>query len=326
MYSLWIDHRERAVTNHKETVFTNIKYKILELKTSDYAIVEEETNKICVAIERKSLEDYSASIKDGRLTSQKEKMLKMREETGCSLIYIVEGKHISNPDKKVGNIKYEYIESNIFHTILRDNIQILYSEDTLDTAGILYRLTKSVGTLSGGRGEYKIDNINKTDNTNLLTETQQKRDIDVVRELWSKFPGISSVIADLFIVKYSIEEILRGVVSLNDLRNIKYSNGRMISKKIMQSLSHIDKSMDIKLLATIPGISFNTAKELLVDVRLSALLSYNIDIIAIKTIGKNKKKIGKNKAEDIKKFLSWKINDEVINKELIDIDDEFNYL
>lgn len=388
-YTLWIDHRENAVTRHTVTELSTISYKILQLQISDYAIVNC-SGEIKVIIERKSLEDFSASLKDGRLSRQKTKLVELKKKTGADLIYIIEGKHISRPEKKVGHIRYDILESNMFHAMFRDKIQFIFTEDTKDTAGVLCRMTKSMGTIkeellgvsttstanltapidapagnilgSGDDNEKpskqndeivnnsvavevpiestdntaedaipdennieeqqdytqivpivsrqinQVEDVMPVDQTYLLTQRQTKSDIDVVREMWAKFPGISATMADMFMIKHNIQDILQGNVSLEQLRNIKYPNGRTISKKVMQSLSHVDKAMDKKLLATIPGISLATAGELLGTVRLSAMLTYSTDVISIKTYGKKQRKLGPKLANAIKKYFAFKVS------------------
>ena len=63
---LFIDDRERAVFNHLEAELKDIFYEVKRLEIGDYALVDIECDKVLAVFERKTLEDYAASLKDGR--------------------------------------------------------------------------------------------------------------------------------------------------------------------------------------------------------------------------------------------------------------------
>ena len=143
MSSIIIDTRERNVLRHAVEL-KDTPHTIKQITTGDYVI--HNAGKIMIVIERKSLEDYAASFKDGR-HDNKEKLLKLREETGCTIMYIIEGPAYPNPKSYFGNIAYANIESSIFHLMIRDGISCVFTKDTLGTAQLLARLVKSVDTL-----------------------------------------------------------------------------------------------------------------------------------------------------------------------------------
>jgi len=97
---------------------------------------------------------------------------------------------------------------------------------------------------------------------NLLNQSIARQDIDIVREMWSCFKGISFTSADDFINKYSLSELYLGLVT--DLATMKTSGGRAISKTIIQSLAaRNERSISVKLLSAVPGISAKTAAAML---------------------------------------------------------------
>jgi ERCC4-type nuclease len=133
------DARERHVLRHQVLQATTTTIAI-----GDYLV--KYGDRILAVIERKSLEDYAASLKDGR-SENKHKLIELRRRTGCRIIYLIEGH--GKPGEYYGNIAWVNIESSIFHLILRENICVVWTRDSLDTAETLNRLTASAGTLCG---------------------------------------------------------------------------------------------------------------------------------------------------------------------------------
>lgn len=139
----------------------------------------------------------------------------------------------------------------------------------------------------------------------ILTEKHEKRDIDILREMWSTLRGISISSADSYLSKYTLKSLVRGEIIDADIKAMKTSQGRLISKTAKKSLLEAknDPILCEKLLSKIPGIGPKTAKELLAETNLGALLSYEPPAISIMKVGKNKKRLGESKANNIIKFF-----------------------
>lgn len=153
------DTRERNVLRHSAE-FADITYEVAQITTGDYVVVTP-ANTILAVLERKSLEDYAASFKDGRHDNV-EKLLRMRAETAaagnaCALFYIVEGPAYPRADQYFGNIAYGNIESSMFHLAMR-GINIIHTRDTLHTAQVLARFTRSMSTwMARGGASMQVD-------------------------------------------------------------------------------------------------------------------------------------------------------------------------
>ena len=374
---LIIDDRERSIFPYLETELYNINYVVKRINVGDYSIINSD-NKILACFERKSLEDFSASIKDGRY-SNKEGMIELRNKTGCRLFYIVEGDAYPKPNKTYGNIPYKYIESAIFHLMMRDGFYIIETNNILHTAQKLSRMVESIerldkvnktnitnedtdfiadneddsvdgivdkiydeiyGTnllkksnvslgkslsesLSKSLSKSLSDKIDKnpvcnyvndvndvtdvtgiTDIPNELLARSKKSDIDIVRELWACFNGISIITADVFINQVAIIDIVCKKLSKEQIENIKYASGKKINKRVIASLLYISLNTEIRLLSCIPGISVKTAREILSKIRLKQILSYEIESIAVILVGN--KKIGNKRATNIKRYFYYK--------------------
>jgi ERCC4-type nuclease len=283
------DHREHAVLKHAKE-FEGCNMKIEQITVGDYVICSN-WNVVCV-IERKSLEDYAASIKDGR-ADNKSKLLKLREETGCVVMYLIEGPEFPNPNTLYGGIPWKYIESSIFHLQMRDHIGIMRSASTLETAKLLVRFINSMSTLqkkhdfpaksnvellidkTGGNTDNTtrdvvdtvvdtppavVDSV-PTDEKQLLTmqrlQVREEKPLhDVVRSMWSVLPGIATETADSFMV-HSLYDV---IILKKDITGMTV-HGRKINKKVLASIGRIAE-YGIKMMACVPTISLATAQRI----------------------------------------------------------------
>lgn len=137
----------------------------------------------------------------------------------------------------------------------------------------------------------------------MLVQKEKKSHKDVLRELWSVFKGITVNSADIFLTRWTIADIIFKNVDLT-----KLPKGIKFSRKVLSSLSTIDKRTEERLLATIPGISADTSKQILTGRSLRQLLTYEIGAISIIKVGKAQKNLGEAKATKIKQYLFMKFN------------------
>lgn len=330
---LIIDAREKNVIRHQHEL-SKISTMVKQITTGDYAICVEKddsTTELLAIIERKSMEDYAASLKDGR-SGNISKLLSLRTSTKCRIIYIIECPDaFPEPNKLYGNIQYKCIQSSIFHHIVRDGVCVIQTKDTLHTAKTLVQLMNSMDTLvekatfdkfqCNDDARQSINTNNTNDNTNstdltisggndilqLLTEKKQKSNHDIVRELWSCFSGIAMETADDFIKHFTLAEIICG--KNDSFKTMKMSTGRAISKKVVKSLSHIDAAMEARLLSKVPEISLTTAKDILENTTLKQLLTFDSGAISIRKVGKLKKNLGEKRAQKILELFHYKYVD-----------------
>jgi len=277
---LLADTRESHVLVHKEE-FKAINLEVKQFdKRGDYILCKD--NKIITIFERKTLSDFAASFKDGR-SENKAHLLDIRRQTGCNIVYIIEGNAYSEPNKMYANIAYKNIESSIFHLMYRDNITIIWSKDTLHTAKLLVRYYQSIsnllireptiidsklaGSISDATPNIVSDNEPDTqDNiipantptiTDILSTKYVKSDVDIVRQMWSCIPGIAMPTADCFMM-YTLRDTINKKI---DYTSHKVNN-RKISVKVLKSITSISPGIIINMLAVIPGISKKTAEKI----------------------------------------------------------------
>lgn len=310
------DTRERHVMRH-DVEFEAITHEIAQITTGDYAILTP-TGGILAVIERKSLDDYGASLKDGRHDNRL-KMMELRAATGAAVVYIVEGPLFPAPSDCFSGIPYHTIESSIFHLMVRDNITVMRARDTLDTAKILARFTRSMDTLVekgyvGGNMEPAVDMplvdtpvVDVTNSMGLLKAKHDKTDHEIAREMWACFGGITTESADDFISRWSVGDAVAGI-DANVISACKHTNGRKMNKRVVKALTCIDVRTTERLLACVPGLSDATAQRLLVGTTLASLLTRGaagIDIISIAKPGGKPRKLGPALAERICRLFAY---------------------
>lgn len=310
---LAIDNRERAVLEHKNN-FDHLPWRPLQMTVGDYAICR--GDKILAVIERKSLEDYAASLKDGR-HANKNKMTKLRDEIGCRVVYIVEGPLDPPQDKLFGRTPYKYIESSIHHIMIRDHILVLRTRDVVDTSKRLARFVESMSTLNWEPAETfdlttGIEIVGSNDIKNAPVDTilradRSKSDSDILRELWACFRGITIESAEHYIRRWSIADVILGRIPKTgpgSPREIKINNKHIV-KHTQAELLNPSADLKKRLLSMIPGISSKSAEEILDQISLDVMLEVGLEEVKQVQIGKNQKALGESKAKHLLKLFNY---------------------
>jgi crossover junction endonuclease MUS81 len=127
---LVIDYREHHLISEFATNnFTEFTTQNLILGD----IVFLENNKPLLIIERKTLSDMSASIKDSRWKEQKSRL----KDSNTNVMYLLE-----NCKTKSRLLSDKIINSALFNTLFRDNFKIYQSKNLADTCQIIILLLK----------------------------------------------------------------------------------------------------------------------------------------------------------------------------------------
>ena len=89
-----------------------------------------------IVIERKTLQDLQASIRDGRYREQKQRLL----QSGCEIWYIFEGSILSS----FSSVSYKAIISAMMNCIIRDKISVFRTKDPEETSFIIKKLAENI--------------------------------------------------------------------------------------------------------------------------------------------------------------------------------------
>ena len=137
-----IDNRENDLINKLD-----IEFEKENLLIGDILYRNEE--KEYIIIERKSINDLLASIKDGRHREQKLRLVNKQKEN-VQIYYLYEGDIYHHN-------KCDLILSCAFNTMIRDNIKVIFTRNLNDTILVIKKIFKKVS-------EFKeiLENTNET--------------------------------------------------------------------------------------------------------------------------------------------------------------------
>lgn len=308
--TLDIDNREGLVLAHTEEL-SLIQYEKKQLTVGDYIVRADDV--IIAVIERKSLVDFAASIKDSRMDNTG-KLLALRAKTACRVIYIIEcpkGGIPLDDSKKFGNIPFGHIRSAIYHLMLRDNIMILWTIGTVGTANELVRFVRSTETLLSRVGDSTFLTQSEAAESapidlSELTKRYEKSDHEIVRMMWSCFSGIGCDSADDYINRWSLRDIITSSIPRTEIAAMKGSNRRTISTKVVNSLCAIGPILEERLLACVPGISKQSAKDILRGRDLRTVITSPLETISAYSTGKLNTSVGVVRATRILALFEYK--------------------
>jgi ERCC4-type nuclease len=97
--------------------------------------------KIHLIIERKSIKDLAASIKDGRYLEQKKRLLSFRQQNPhVKLAYILEGHYTFNPSFISANVGNKSLSGAIINSMIRDDIILWKVENEKETIDLIQNI------------------------------------------------------------------------------------------------------------------------------------------------------------------------------------------
>jgi ERCC4-type nuclease len=306
MFKLTVDDRETKIIPHLNRLCVDglgIELSIERITCGDYCVLW--NNYIIFIIERKTLQDMAASIKDGRKNNTKN-LFKVKETFPlCKIIYLIEGHARPAPNKKIGGLPYKNLQAHMDHLVQRDGIFIIYSKNNEDTAARLVEFIKNYSTIQPS----PMADLPAVGGAPQVLKTAHKRsDLDIVYNIWCCVPFITTKTATLFIeADVSIGAFLRCSHPLAEKKNIytmKYPNGTIIGKRAEKIVKAQDLGLEANravyaaMLACIAGITKKTALLVLETHSFADILNNRIAHEQISNIKKSSSRSIGNKATD----------------------------
>lgn len=184
-----IDNREREIVKYFGEKYSWISYKNLDV--GDIQIGDK------IIIERKTLKDLSASIKDGRYKEQK---IRLRA-TGIPshlIIFLIEGNFKDYEGSHLLPVKTLY--SSILHTLIRDGFSVLRTYNIKETNFLLEHLSYTAYNESH---KLELGNI-KTEYTGVIN-TRKIKNVTPESYYFSMLkaiPSVSGIIAKYVVERY----------------------------------------------------------------------------------------------------------------------------
>ena len=265
-----VDNRETEILDkinyliQNTESFKDIKVKVECLPLGDFIINNEETEKDIIIIERKTLNDLSASIKDGRYEEQSYRLNGI-DHPNHNITYLIEGsinqtKSVLSKERTDKTMLY----SAMFSICYYKGFTVMRSFDISETALMICNLASKIMKTKGKELYYKsleqetilekleLSNNSDTDsNTNMekkycnVVKKVKKDNItkDNISEIMlCQIPGVSSQTAYAIFDKFKnmnnlIKSIENDKKCLNDICTIdSKQKSRKISKKTIENI------------------------------------------------------------------------------------------
>ena len=213
---LIIDDRERIGEIKSE----NISIKIERLTIGDYAIFY--MGKLLAIIERKTLKDLSASLRDGRIENFNS-LIKCRDECGCVPILLIEGRLPLKSSTKYGRIPYKALRGKIDSLAINNNIYVVHTSCIEDTKDRLLSLCLTL---------LKRENKTPTCNDKKIIKRKVQKPIHIYQiKMLQKIPLMSWNICTILLERYTLREILTCKVCLEEISKLTYPSGISLQNK-----------------------------------------------------------------------------------------------
>ena len=289
------DDRERAVI---ETLKRNTAVTVKRITTGDYVFLF--NGVIVLIIERKSLADLAASIKDGRMENNN-KLLEAREQTNCKLVYIIEGPLNPSMSRKFGRIPYLYLQSKMDSIRFKHNISVIKTKDIEHTAARINILFRKFSKMIMG-GELVIAGGAEAvaETPNILKKKRVMIADQVHVKMLACIRGVSHETARHVLTNHVIRSLLIDGVTTEELSKIKYHSGMSLglnkAVKICNKLKSVTSGsvagipLALNMLACVDGISKSLAAVILNNVSFEDLLSEGFDFNQIANIKRSEKR------------------------------------
>jgi crossover junction endonuclease MUS81 len=227
MMEIIIDNRENSLIKLLEE--NKIVFIKKNLEIGDIQFIE--NDKIIYILERKTINDLGASIKDGRYKEQKMRLLSNHNN---NIYYIIEG----NIDK-CNTLNRKALLGSIINMSFRDNIKIISSNNIKDTYDIIIQIQKKYNDGKFKKIETTQDNYISSIKTN-KKENMNKELCNIIQ--LATIPGVSQNISKIIMEKYGsmsnlIEEYKKtDNLLLADISLGKRKIGKVLSIKIYDYL------------------------------------------------------------------------------------------
>ena len=225
--NILIDSREKDLITMFSLLKPDINIITQQLALGDSIIGDK------IIIERKTLTDLAASIKDGRYREQSFRLQKSLEE-GFSVIYMIEG----NLDLYVGNITKDTIVRTMY-SLTTKGFQVFLTKHVKETAYFIIQIAekiKSKETKSSGVYEETEGIIQKQKNTNITRD-------NISIFMLCQIPGISTVTATILMDNYKHITLLIKALAENpeclesfEYINLKTNKSKKLNKNIIKNI------------------------------------------------------------------------------------------
>tara|TARA_B110001452_G_C15203073_1_gene417430 strand:- start:318 stop:1001 length:684 start_codon:yes stop_codon:yes gene_type:complete len=214
-----IDNRENSLIKLLEE--NEIVFIKKNLEIGDIQFIE--NDEIIYIIERKTINDLGASIKDGRYKEQKMRLLSNHSD---NIYYIIEG----NIDDCT-TLNRKALLGSIINMSFRDNIKVINSNNINDTYDIILQIQKKYNDGKFKKIETTKENYISAIKTN-KKENMSKELCNIIQ--LATIPGVSQNISKIIMEKYgSLNNLIEEYKKTDNLLLVNISLGKRKIGKVL---------------------------------------------------------------------------------------------
>jgi ERCC4-type nuclease len=227
---LKVDFREKKLIKILESLklneeFSSIDITIENLILGDIEILDDE-NKIKLIIERKTLNDLAASIKDGRYKEQGYRLNKCSVHNH-NILYLIEG-NLSIWKGLGGKMHSSTLYSAMFSIQYFKGFSVIKTDSVLESAEYILRMVNKLRK-SKNCSYYELNEIDKKEKENYNEVLTNVKKNNITKEniseiMLSQIPGVSTKTSNAIMKNFnSLAELLEKMKKDKDcLKEIKY--------------------------------------------------------------------------------------------------------
>jgi len=243
-----IDNRERKLIKLMKALKDDLDYKfeiIVEVLDLGDIIICDDDNVEKLIIERKSLSDLAASLKDGRYSEQSFRLNGMKIHNH-NIVYLIEG-DIHNYNNKYNKIKASTLQVTMFCLQYFKGFSVFKTRDVMETAEYILRITNKLQKEKTRENYYKNDGTNNNSNKSYTDVVKRVKKKNIVPEnvgeiILSQIPGISSKTSKVVMARFNslydmLDKIKNDKHCLDDLEfNMANGSKRKISQTTVKNI------------------------------------------------------------------------------------------
>jgi len=201
-------------------------------------------------IERKTVADLAASLKDGRWKEQKLRLLQEKQQSGALIIYIIEGRTLNfNEEGMLHGVSTKALVTMVLNAMFRDRIHVVFTQTLIDTADFIRAFARRLSDPNCEWMHGRIDPCIEEHQTAIIKAKKKdniSNDTVFVMQLCA-IPGISIKKAHAVIDTLRVNSIAALVTNLTKCNS---------EKEILQQLT------------TVPGIGNVLARDIVLHLGL----------------------------------------------------------
>ena len=191
------------IIDSRETELIRILSKSITVKTLDIGDIQFRHNdKDVLLLERKTVADLAASIKDGRYHEQKARLMASMKEPDAQMIgYLIEGNILSTAG--IAGIAENTLLSAIVNTFVRDGIVVFRTFSVRETAKFLLKMAEKIAQF-GLEKNGKPPEPSETDYLNTISKVKKANmtaRMCYMSQL-CQIPGVSAIVAQRISMEY----------------------------------------------------------------------------------------------------------------------------